>query len=69
MRIKRYSEFEWDTSEGLNGDIWEATFDFKPVATPRPKSKFRGNGLSLTIQKSTTTIWKISRIRLKRKIW
>jgi len=45
VRIKRYSEFEWDTSEGLNGDIWEATFDFKPVATPRPKSKFRGNGI------------------------
>ncbi|UJV65260.1 hypothetical protein L3K57_15760 (plasmid) [Enterococcus faecium] len=43
MWIKHYSEFEWDTSEGLNGDIWEATFDFKPVAWN--KIKFGGNGI------------------------
>ncbi|HAQ1518023.1 TPA: RusA family crossover junction endodeoxyribonuclease [Enterococcus faecium] len=45
VRLKRYSEFEWDASEGLEGEIWEATFDFKPIATPRPKTKFIGNGI------------------------
>ncbi|MDV4499708.1 RusA family crossover junction endodeoxyribonuclease [Enterococcus faecium] len=45
VRLKRYSEFEWDVSEGLEGEIWEATFDFKPIATPRPKTKFIGNGI------------------------
>lgn len=45
VRIKRYSEFEWDETVEYQHYDWKAKFNFKPIATPRPKAKIINSGI------------------------